>query len=148
VKDLREAFRLCRDLKERSLITWTADALAEASVDVGDLKTAREVLTEAAAAATPEGPASPEWLTAAEVVLLLAEGEDEAALELATELLRVTREQGREKDAAEQVWWNGRVFGPEAVGGAEELERARKLLEELHWEQALREPDLAVRPSA
>jgi class 3 adenylate cyclase/tetratricopeptide (TPR) repeat protein len=148
VKDLREAFRLCRDLKERSLITWTADALAEASVDVGDLKTAREVLTEAAAAATPEGPASPEWLTAAEVVLLLAEGENEAALELATELLRVTREQGREKDAAEQVWWNGRVFGPEAVGGAEELERARKLLEELHWEQALREPDLAVRPSA
>jgi hypothetical protein len=46
------------------------------------------------------------------------------------------------------------VFGPEAVGGAEEAAEARALLEELHAEQLLREPDLAPsveggsRPSA
>jgi len=145
VKDLREAFRLCRDLKERSIVMWTANALAEASVDAGDLKTAREVLGEAAAIATSEGPASFDRLTDAEVLILLAEGERDAARERATDLLRLYGEQGRPKGVAGQTWWNGRVFGPEAVGGEEEMERARKVLEELHWEQALRGPDLVGR---
>ena len=145
VKDLREAFRLCRDLKERSIVMWTANALAEASVDAGDLNTAREVLGEAAAIATSEGPASFDRLTDAEVLILLAEGERDAARERATDLLRLYGEQGRPKGVAGQTWWNGRVFGPEAVGGEEEMERARKVLEELHWEQALRGPDLVGR---
>ena len=145
VKDLREAFRLCGDLKERSIVTRTANALAEASVDAGDLKTAREVLGEAAAVATSEGPASFDRLTDAEVLILLAEGEQDAARERAVDLLRLYREQGRPKDIAGQAWWNGRVFGPDAAGGEEEMQRARKVLEELHWEQALREPDLVKR---
>ncbi len=148
VKDLREAFRLSRDLKERSIVTWTANALAEASVDVGDLKTAREVLDEATAAVSPEGPASVDWLAAAEIVILLAEGDREAAQERAVSLLRRERELGHDKDAAMQAWWNERVFGPDAAGGEEEIERARRLLEETHWEQALREPDLALRLGA
>jgi tetratricopeptide (TPR) repeat protein len=145
VTDLREAFRLCRELKERSIITWTANALAGACVDAGDLKTAREALEQAAAAVTPEGPGSLDWLTAAEVLILLAEGERDAALERANEMLRIAREQGPAKDVAARVWWNGRVFGPDAVGGEEEMERARKVLEETHWVQALHEPDLVGR---
>jgi tetratricopeptide (TPR) repeat protein len=144
VKDLREAFRLCRDLKERSIVTWTASALAQASVDAGDLKTARGALGEAAAAGS-EVPTSLAWLAAAEVVLLLAEGERDAARERAMDLLRLYEEQGRAKDLAQRRWWNGRVFRPEAAGGVEEMDRARQLLEDLHWEQALREPDLVKR---
>ena len=34
------------------------------------------------------------------------------------------------------------MAGPAAAGGAEEVASARKLLEELHAEQSLREPDL------
>jgi hypothetical protein len=40
------------------------------------------------------------------------------------------------------VWWMGRLFGPEAVGGERELEEARRTLDAAHWEQALRDPDL------
>ena len=36
VKDLLEAYRICRELKERSIITWTAAALARAHVSAGD----------------------------------------------------------------------------------------------------------------
>jgi ATP/maltotriose-dependent transcriptional regulator MalT len=144
VKDLREAFRLCRDLKERSIVMWTASALAQASVDAGDLKAAHGALGEAAAAGS-EVPTSLAWLAAAEVVLLLAEGERDPARERAMGLLRLYEERGRAKDLAQRRWWNGRVFGPEAAGGVEEMDRARQLLEDLHWEQALREPDLVKR---
>jgi class 3 adenylate cyclase/tetratricopeptide (TPR) repeat protein len=141
VKDLREAFRICRDLKERSILAWTASALAQASVDAGDLETAREALLEAAAVGA-ESPSSRAWLAAAEVVLLLAEGERDAARERAMDVLRLYEERGRRKDLAQRRWWNARVFGPDAAGGVEEMDRARELLEALHWEQALREPDL------
>jgi hypothetical protein len=43
------------------------------------------------------------------------------------------------------VWFVGRVFGAEQVGGEEELERARKVLASLHAEQSLRRPDLVRR---
>ncbi|HJR97423.1 MAG TPA: hypothetical protein VJ979_05910, partial [Actinomycetota bacterium] len=45
---------------------------------------------------------------------------------------------------AAQVWWAGRLFGPEAAGGEQALEEARDLLESRHWRQALHEPDLAA----
>jgi hypothetical protein len=76
------------------------------------------------------------------VVLLLAEGERDAARERAMDVLRLYEERGRRKDLAQRRWWNARVFGPDAAGGVEEMDRARELLEALHWEQALREPDL------
>ncbi len=140
VKDLREAYRLCRELKERSLITWTASSLAKAQVDSGELDAAHRVLEETASVAGPEGPGSAEWLLDAETVLLLAEGDPEGARSRALELLRLVQARGWPKEVAGQVWWVGRIFGADAVGGEEELASARKVLEETHWEQALREP--------
>ncbi len=141
--DLREAYRLCRELKERSLITWTAAVLAKALVAAGDIAGARQVLAEAASSARPEGPGTVDWLLDAEAEILLAEGQRWEALERALEVLRFERERGLPKDVAAQVWWVARVFGPQAVGGAEEAARARELLEGLHAEQLLREPELA-----
>jgi class 3 adenylate cyclase/tetratricopeptide (TPR) repeat protein len=145
VRDLREAYRLCRELKERSIVTWTASALAKALVGAGDLGAARQVLEETGAIANPEGPGSFDWLLDAEAEILLAEGDTEAALERALALLRYERERRQTKDVAAQVWWIAQVFGEEAAGGSEEVERARQALEAWHAEQPLREPDLAPR---
>jgi len=68
-------------------------------------------------------------------------------LELGRRLLRSSRERGSEKDAAATIWWIARVFGPDAVGDDEEVDRARKILEATHAHQALREPGLVRRGS-
>ena len=143
VKDLREAYRLCRELKERGIVTWTASQLAIALVRAGELQAAREVLEETAAAVSG-GPGSVDWLLEAEVEILLAEGDRDGALEKALDLLRLEREQESAKDIAARAWWIGRVFGPDAVGGEEELERARMLLEKTHWQLALIAPDMVT----
>ena len=142
VKDLREGYRLCRELKERGIVTWTANQLAIALVRTGELQAAREVLEETSSIVGSGGPVSVDWLLEAEVEILLAEGDRDGALEKALELLRLERVQGSAKDVAARIWWMGRVFGPDAVGGTEEMERARSLLESTHWEAALMAPDL------
>ena len=142
MKDLREAYRLCRELKERGIVTWTASQLAMALVRAGELQAAREVLEETAAVVDSRGPGSVDWLLEGEVEILLAEGDREGALEKALEVLRLEREHESAKDVAARIWWIGRVFGPDAVGGEEEMERARKLLEQTHWQSAILAPDL------
>jgi class 3 adenylate cyclase/tetratricopeptide (TPR) repeat protein len=142
VKDLREGYRLCRELKERGIVTWTANQLAIALVRTGELQAAREVLEETSSIVGSGGPGSVDWLLEAEVEILLAEGDRDGALEKALDLLQLERGQGSAKDVAARIWWIGRVFGPDAVGGAEEMERARSLLEETHWEAAVMAPDL------
>jgi class 3 adenylate cyclase/tetratricopeptide (TPR) repeat protein len=142
VKDLREAYRLCRELKERGIVTWTASQLAMALVRAGELQAAREVLEETSAVVDSRGPGSVDWLLEGEVDILLAEGDREGALEKALEVLRLEREHESAKDVAARIWWIGRVFGPDAVGGEEEMERARRLLEETHWQSAIMAPDL------
>jgi class 3 adenylate cyclase/tetratricopeptide (TPR) repeat protein len=148
VRDLREAYRLCRELKERSIITWTASALARALVNAGDAGAARRVLDETASVAGPHTAATEEWLDYADVEILLAEGEREAALERALAIVGYERGEGTEKDVAGRVWWISEVFGADAAGGPDEVERAGELLERLHMLQAFREPELVTRRSA
>ena len=147
VKDLREAFKLVIELKERSIITWTAAALAKALLDRRDTLGARRVLAEAAQVTNAGGPAPEEWLDYAAVEVLLAEGERDEALEKALEILAYERKDGTEKDIAARAWWISEIFGPDAAGGAETVELARDLLERTHSEQALREPTLVPSPS-
>lgn len=147
LRDLREAHRLCRDLKERSIATWTGRALAKALADAGEPARARQVLAEAEPMVI-EGTPDESFLDA-EMEVLLAEGDPEGALAKARELLALQQEHGYAKDVAAQVWWISRVFGEDAAGGTEEVERARKLLEDLHFGQALLAPELvAVREAA
>ena len=51
------------------------------------------------------------------------------------------RELGREVDLAITTWWVAALFGPDAVGGDDEVDRARKVLEETGWVRAFREVD-------
>lgn len=144
VEDLREAHRLCLELKERSIITWTASWLARSLADLRETGAARRVLAETAPIANAEGPASIDWLLDAEAEVLLAEGDHEGALERALTLLAAERGDGNEKGVAARVVWVGAVFGAEVAGGPEEIERARALLERLHALGALREPRLVA----
>ena len=123
-------------------MTWTASQLAMALVRAGELQAAREVLEETSAVVDSRGPGSVDWLLEGEVEILLAEGDRDGALEKALEVLRLDREHESAKDVAARIWWIGRVFGPDAVGGQEEMERARRLLEETHWQSAIMAPDL------
>jgi class 3 adenylate cyclase/tetratricopeptide (TPR) repeat protein len=148
VEDLREAYRICRELKERSIITWTAAALARAYVSAGDPGAARRVLEETASVASEETAATEDWLDYADVEILLAEGERDTALERALSILRYERAEGSSKDAAARVWWISQVFGVEAAGGEEEVERARELLERTQMLQPFREAELVTGRSA
>lgn len=143
IRDLREAYRLCRELNERSIVGWTATSLIRALIDVGELGPAREVMAEAGELAGPHGEEDEELL-AAEAEVLLAEGDREGSLERARRLLEHYRTEGWVTEIAAQVWWIAVVFGEEAAGGAEEVSGARKLLEEARRESALRLPRLVA----
>jgi tetratricopeptide (TPR) repeat protein len=142
--DLREAFVLCRDLRERALVTWTAAELARISAMRGDTSGARQILADPATSPADGEPGSVTAVLMAAAVLALAEGDRETAL--AKSLAALETESGHRgvpNARAGLIWWLGNVFEPEAAGGAEALERARELLENHHWRQALAEPELA-----
>lgn len=138
---LRWAYRLCRDLKERALVTWTAAELARILVAKGEVQAARQVLEEPSARLASREPGSFTALLSAEVVVALAEGDREGALATAVKALEAEREQGLPNPLASQTWFTGSVFGADAVGGPEEMERARETLEAAHWAQSLLEPE-------
>jgi class 3 adenylate cyclase/tetratricopeptide (TPR) repeat protein len=140
--DLREAYRLCRDLKERSLVTWTAAELVRLLVAKGEAGAARQLLDEPQARLAAAEPSSLASLLSAEALVALEEGDPDGARVKAREAVEVQRAQALPNPLAAQVWWTGRVFGAEAVGGARELEEARAVLEAASWAQALHEPDL------
>ncbi|MDH5224947.1 MAG: AAA family ATPase [Actinomycetota bacterium] len=144
-RDAREAFVLCRDLRERSLVTLTAAELARILAARGDAASAHQVLSEPAAHLVDDEPASEAaWLNAQSLVALL-EGDEVAARAKARAAIDAGAGTGGAANAqAAQVWWAGRLFGPEEVGGPRALSDAHDLLEHHHWLQALLEPDLAA----
>lgn len=141
-EDLREAFTLCRELGERSLLAWTASQLARTIAMRGEVVDARAVLDDPAARSTTE-PGSVSDILAAEAVLALVELDRSSAQ--AKSLAALERERSRpgwSNSVAAQVWWTARLFGDDLAGGPDEVEAARRTLERHHWFQALREPDL------
>ncbi len=145
-EDLREAFRLCRELGERALVTWTASELARLLVVRGDLAGARQMLEDPAARLSAAEPGSGADLLFAEATLALAEGEHDVAMDRALEGVRADRDRaggGLPNPVAARVWWVGALLGEQAAGGSETLERARERLERAHWRQALHEPEVA-----
>jgi class 3 adenylate cyclase/tetratricopeptide (TPR) repeat protein len=142
--DLREAFVLCRDLKERALVTWTASELARILSLRGDPTAARQVLTEPSARPGDGDAGSATALLAAESVVALAERDpDTARAKAAAAVDSEAGPRGAPNALAAQRWWAGRVFDPDAAGGQEALDEARSTLERHHWRQALKEPELA-----
>jgi class 3 adenylate cyclase/tetratricopeptide (TPR) repeat protein len=139
--DLREAYRLCRELKDRSILGWTAGMLARTLADLGEFGSARDVLSEASQIPDASGEMGVDWLLDAEAEVLLIERDLDGAREKAAELLSLRRERGSPKDLAAALWWIGSVFGAEAAGGEDEVEHARKVLESTHSLTALTRPE-------
>ena len=148
VRDLLEAYRICRELKEREHHHLDGCRARQGVRQRGRPGAARRVLEETASVASEETAATEDWLDYADVEILLAEGERDAALERAHSILRYERGEGSSKDVAARVWWISQVFGVEAAGGEEEVERARELLERTQMLQAFREAELVTSRSA
>ena len=73
--DLREAFRICRDLGDRALISWTAAELARTLIAKGDVAECRRVLEDPNARLAIHDPASAASVLGAESLLALTEGD-------------------------------------------------------------------------
>lgn len=143
--DLREAFVLCRDLKERALVTWTAAELAKILALRGDPSAARQILNDPSARISAGEPGSATALLSAEAFVALAEGDRETAR--TRSVAAIEAEQGPNgvpNARAAQIWWTARLFGEESAGGPQAVAAARELLERHGWLQALAEPDLTV----
>ena len=135
---------LCRDLQERALISWTAAELARILAMRGDPSAARSVLSEPSARLADGEPGSATAVLTAECLVALAERDEETARAKARAAIEVDGEGGPSNVHEAQVWWAGRLFGPDDAGGDARLANARSVLERHHWEQALREPDLVA----
>ena len=141
--DLREAFVLCRDLKERALVTWTAAELARTLAAQGDVAGARAVLADPLARIAEGEPGGASVLAIADAVAALAEGDPEGARHRSLEALAVESTPPLlANPQAAALWWVARLFGPEAAGADGRIDEARETLERNGWRQALREPDL------
>jgi class 3 adenylate cyclase/tetratricopeptide (TPR) repeat protein len=141
--ELREAFGICRGLKERGLVTWTAAELMKIQVLRGDLSAAVQTMEDPASRLVELGPESSTALLVSETVLALATEDREIALEhaLAAVALEARTHNGWNSHAA-QIWWTASIFGDDVVGGPGVVAEARDRLETHHWAQALLEPEL------
>jgi len=139
--DLKESLDICRRIGERSLITWTATELAYVWLLQGDRQAAARLLADPSIQPARADTGSLASLLRAEALLYLADGDRDRALDRATRALEADRNPDWRNPQAAVVWWVGRVFGPEAVGGEGPLEEARRTLEAAQWLNALSEPD-------
>ena len=148
--DLREAFVLCRDLKERALVTWTASELARTLAGQGDVAGARVGPGRSARAhrrGRARGSDAP-WRSP-RPLRRWPRGTRSAPGAIA----RGAR--GRESP---RRCWRTRAPPPSGGSGASSvptpravsaaIEDAREQLERNGWRQALREPELVTRPES
>ncbi len=143
--ELREAFSLCRGLKERGLVTWTAAELTRLQILRGDLSAAIATMDDPSSRLAELEPDSSTALMLTQTVLALATEDRDAALERALAAVALERRtrKGWNSEAA-MIWWTATVFGEDAVGGAAVVAEAKDRLEAHHWSQALLEPELIV----
>ncbi|MEA2555267.1 MAG: hypothetical protein QOI60_598, partial [Actinomycetota bacterium] len=141
--DLREAFLLCLDLRERALITWTASELARTLALHGDVAAARDVLGNEVAGLADTEPGSRTALHMAEITLALAAGDTEtAARHAAAAIAAESGPRGVPNALAAQRYLAGRLFGAEAAGGKEALRSSEEHLRRNGWLYALAEVEV------
>ncbi len=143
-RDLREAFVLCRDLKERALVAWTAAELARTLVLEGDTAAARAVLDDPVVRTAEADGSSGSTLALAAAATAYAERDEPTALRKSQAAIEACGAARGPNLRAAAVWWTASLFGPEAAGGDAAVREAREILERNGWRQALREPELLV----
>ena len=133
---------LCKDLSEQAIIAWTASELARALSGRGETAAARSVLEDPAVRLADGEPGSAAALLTAEAALALAEGDERTAR--TKSVAAIAAEGGAEalpNRHAAAVWWTGRLFGADAVGGGRDLADARDSLQRNGWLLEIAEPD-------
>jgi class 3 adenylate cyclase/tetratricopeptide (TPR) repeat protein len=143
-RDLREAFVLCRDLKERALVAWTAAELARTLALEGDTAAARGVLDDPLVRTAEADGVSGSGLRLAAAATAYAERDEPTALRKAQAAIEADDAVRGSNLHAAAVWWTGSLFGPDAAGGDSSVLEARERLERNGWNQALKEPELLV----
>jgi class 3 adenylate cyclase/tetratricopeptide (TPR) repeat protein len=141
-RDLREAFVLCRDLKERALVAWTAAELARTLALEGDTAAARGVLDDPLVRTAEADGVSGSGLRLAAAATAYAERDEPTALRKAQAAIEADDAVRGSNLHAAAVWWTGSLFGPDAAGGDSSVLEARERLERNGWNQALKEPEL------
>jgi tetratricopeptide (TPR) repeat protein len=140
--DLREAFVLCLDLRERALITWTASELARTLALRGDVASGREILDDSRARSAEGEPGSRTAVYVAELTLALASGDVETAAAHAKEAIEAeSGPRGTPNALAAQRYLAGRLFGADAGGGIELLKGSEDRLRRNGWLAAIAEVD-------
>jgi tetratricopeptide (TPR) repeat protein len=142
--DYWEAMRLCRELGERSLIAWTAGRLMYVYLARGKREEAVRILDEPETQLRAGGFEARSSVLWAEMHLALHDGDRESAQQRALQMVELERSTGWRNGVAAEEWRVGVLFGAEAVGGEEVMERARTTLEAARWLQSLKEPDLTL----
>ncbi|MEP7060132.1 MAG: AAA family ATPase [Actinomycetota bacterium] len=140
--DLREAFALCLDLRERALITWTASELARTLALRGEGQAAREILEHPGARSAETEPGSRTALLVAELTVALAAGDtDAAATHAQAAIAAEAGPRGVPNALAAQRYLAGHLFGAEAAGGAELLAESEERLRRNGWLASIAEVD-------
>ena len=141
--ELRAAFVLCRGLKERGLVTWTASELMKIQVLRGDLNGAVQTMEDPASRLAELEPGTSTALLVSQAVLSLATDDRDTALGFALAAVELESRTRKGWNAhAAQVWWTAKLFRDDVVGGPEVVGEARDRLDAHHWRQALLEPEL------
>jgi tetratricopeptide (TPR) repeat protein len=139
-RDLLGSLSIARSMAEPNLVASAAGSLVYTVAASGDreraMSTFRDLRDELAAE-----PSFPSSLYSTESTIALLEGDRDRALGRALLLLERQREVGWANHLAGEVWWVGRVFGPDAVGGQDDLDRAGEQLQRAGWLHQLSDPD-------
>ncbi|HJV04116.1 MAG TPA: tetratricopeptide repeat protein, partial [Actinomycetota bacterium] len=141
-EDLREALRLCRELGDRVLVVWTTSELGLVRALRGDLEEAAALARDPGVDVPAGVPGDRSAMPLLRAQVALARGEMDEARRHAREVLDAELGSGPPNNDALWTWWAARMFGEDFAGGAERVEAARRRLEDISWERALREPDL------
>jgi tetratricopeptide (TPR) repeat protein len=139
-RDLREVVQICHELRERSLLAWAVAELGTIQALRGDPVGANQTLEDPAARIGRNEPGADAALARAESVVAWVAGDRDVARSRSLAAIEASPPVQRNYRAAD-VWWTGRLFGADAVGGPDPLEEARATLEAHAWRQSLAEPE-------
>jgi class 3 adenylate cyclase/tetratricopeptide (TPR) repeat protein len=131
--DFKEALALCRQIGEKSLITWTAGQLALVLLAGGDRRGARRLVEDPSVRGAPADRGAQVDIRTAEALVELADGDRVKAEELLRQTLELVRDEGLPNWVATRTALVATLLGPQAVGGEEALAEARATLERAGW---------------
>jgi tetratricopeptide (TPR) repeat protein len=141
IADFKEALALCRQLGEKSLITWTAGQVVVALLARGDRRGARRLVEDPSIRGAPgERGAEIELLTA-KALVDLADGDRNKAEERLRRTLELIHQEGLPNWVATRAVLVAALIGPQAVGGEAAVAQARETLEKAGWLHALADAD-------